>query len=314
MTLTGKLLSRVKRLTPSRTLTDRPRLDPDRATALVEGLSAADFVSLAYPLLLNRKVDPAGYQLYVPLLEGGHLTRAQFIASLTNSVEFKAPQVSETLHRCRLQLVRGLPPADVIVDLGGSCHGRPEGAMLVMGYPHHFRSLNIVEPPRAERHAIYAEHCGEYPDIIQTPQGPIRYVYRSMIDLSEFADGSVDLVYSGESIEHVTRTEARQACREAYRVLRPGGSFCLDTPNRAVTRLQCPTSFINPDHKHEYTHPELAALLEEVGFVIREAKGLCLAAESVQQEKFLPDECIRNEGIYDDIACSYLLYYRCEKP
>src|SRR5437879_2211756 len=118
MTLTSKLLARVKRLQPIRTMVPRPELTPDRAAALVEGLSAADFVSLAYSLLLNRKVDPAGYQLYVPLLEGGHMTRPQFIASLTNSVEFKAPQVSETLHRCRLQLVRSLPAAEVIVDLG----------------------------------------------------------------------------------------------------------------------------------------------------------------------------------------------------
>jgi SAM-dependent methyltransferase len=314
MNLTDKLLARVKRLKTIRMHGRQPRLDPDRAASLIESLCPAEFVSLAYPLLLNRRVDPAGYQLYVPLLEGGHMTRPQLIASLTNSVEFKAPQVSETLHRCRLQLVRSLPAAEVIVDLGGSCHGRPEGAMLVMGYPHSFGSLSIVEPPREERHEIYADHCGEYPDIIQTAQGPVRYVYRSMIDLSEFPDNSVDLVYSGESIEHVTRTEARQACREAHRILRPGGSFCLDTPNRAVTCLQCPTAFINPDHKHEYTHPELAALLEEVGFVISEAKGLCLAVESVRQETFLPDECIRNEGIYDDIAASYLLYYRCEKP
>src|SRR5262249_22238608 len=154
--------------------------------------------------------------------------------------------------------VRRLPAADQIVDLGGSAAGRPEGALLLMGYPHRFQRLSIVEPPREQRHAMYADHCGEYNQIIQTAQGPVCYVYKSMIDLSDFTNASVDLVYSGESIEHVTQAEAKQTIREAFRVLKRGGHFCLDTPNRTITRLQHPNEFINPDHKHEYTHQELS--------------------------------------------------------
>ena len=33
----------------------------------------------------------------------------------------------------------------------------------------------------------------------QTALGPVRYRYHSMVDLSDYADDSVDLVYSGQS-------------------------------------------------------------------------------------------------------------------
>jgi predicted SAM-dependent methyltransferase len=217
------------------------------------------------------------------------------------------------LHRSRQQIVRRLPQADVIVDLGGSAAGRPEGALVYMGYPHRFKELAIIEPPRDERHAIYADHCGEYDEVVETPRGPVRYVYASMKDLSGFADQSVDLVYSGQSIEHVTQEEAGQTIREVFRVLKRGGHFCLDTPNRLVTRLQCPNEFINPDHKYEYTHEELSSLLIDAGFTIRETLGLSWSANTLKSRRFLIDEYIAHEGLYDDFQNCYLLYCGCQK-
>jgi predicted SAM-dependent methyltransferase len=292
---------------------DVPSVSPNLTNSTLANLSSAEFADLAYQMLLNRRMDPGGQQAYVPLLDSGQMSRYQFIVTLVNSAEFKAPQISATLHRSRLQLVRRLPKAEAIVDLGGSCAGRPEGAMVAMGYPHRFKSLTIVEPPREERHAIYSDHCGEYRGVIQSRCGPVSYLFTSMTDLSAIEPGTVDLVYSGESIEHVTRQDARTTLKQVLRILKPGGLFCLDTPNREVTKLQCPTEYINPDHKYEYTHAELSTLLKKSGFAIREAKGLCLAEQSVKGGTFLPDECIHNEGIFDNIAACYLLYYVCQR-
>jgi len=314
MKLATRLLSRVKRLGNPRMLgSGAPSISPRLTTSNLANLSSAEFADLAYQMLLNRRIDPGGQQAYVPLLDSGQMSRYQLIVTLINSTEFKAPQISETLHRSRLQLVRQLPKADVIVDLGGSCAGRPEGALVVMGYPHRFKSLTIVEPPREERHVIYSDHCGEYRDVIRSRSGPVNYLFTSMTNLSAIAPGTVDLVYSGESIEHVTREDAQTTLKQVRRILKPGGLFCLDTPNRAVTKLQCPTEYINSDHKYEYTHAELSTLLKKSGFVIREAKGLCLAEQSVKGGTFLPDECIRNEGIFENIGASYLLYYECQR-
>ena len=46
----------------------------------------------------------------------------------------------------------------------------------------------------------------------------------------EFADASFDLVYSFHALEHIP--QPRQALAEMARVLRPGGSYMIGTPNR----------------------------------------------------------------------------------
>jgi SAM-dependent methyltransferase len=46
-----------------------------------------------------------------------------------------------------------------------------------------------------------------------------------------FEDESFDLVYSFHALEHIP--DFREALREMSRVLRPGGTFCIGTPNKA---------------------------------------------------------------------------------
>jgi SAM-dependent methyltransferase len=283
-----------------------------------------DLVDLAYRLVLGRPADPDGSRFFAGELESGRLDRDGFLQALYDSDEARGRRGRgedgttgrrwlEALHAARTQVIKGLPRASSILDLGGSAKGHPEGAMIAYGYPYKFESLTIIDLPRVERHPIYADICGEYTDVIATPQGPVRYVYTSMADLSMFADDSFDLVYSGQSIEHVSREDAVRTCQEVWRVLRPGGTFCLDTPNRAVTRLEFPDSWINPDHEYEYTHAELSAILGTSGFAIREAKGLALFAEGLEQGVFNYNEGLRHAGVYDDIERCYLLYYRCSK-
>jgi SAM-dependent methyltransferase len=142
----------------------------------------------------------------------------------------------------------------------------------------------------------------------------VRYLFRSMADLAPVASESVDLVFSGESIEHVSKEEAERVFAEVRRVLKPCGSFCFDTPNRRVTRIQVgDRQFINADHKHEYTHAELTEMLEHHGFVVVEAKGLNWVPESVRTGRFIEEELIANAGMFDDIEDCYLLYYRCRR-
>jgi 2-polyprenyl-3-methyl-5-hydroxy-6-metoxy-1,4-benzoquinol methylase len=99
----------------------------------------------------------------------------------------------------------------------------------------------------------------------------------------ELEDASFDVVWAGETIEHVADTSGW--CSEVRRVLRPGGCLLLSTPNHGrLTRVQLALSarafeaHFDPrvDHLRFYTRGSLTALLTDFGFrevVIRAAAG-----------------------------------------
>jgi predicted SAM-dependent methyltransferase len=301
------------------------RLLRRRRRMLSERLGRTSFIRLGYELILGREPDPRGFADFQKRFRSEGMTRAEFRKALLYSAEFQRvrrhPEAFAgvtygliALHESRTLMVRGLPTAEVILDLGGACEGQPEGALVVMGYPYAFGSLTIVEPPATERHDLYKGACRDEVQTCLTQRGEVRYLFRSMADLAPVPSGSVDLVFSGESIEHVTKEEAGRVFAEVRRVLKPGGSFCFDTPNRRVTRIQVgDRQFINADHKHEYTHSELMGMLERHGFTVVEAKGLNWVPESVRCGRFIEEELIANVGMFDDIEDCYLLYYRCRR-
>ena len=49
-----------------------------------------------------------------------------------------------------------------------------------------------------------------------------------------FDDGSIELVYTSHTIEHVSETAVENLLREAYRVLRPGGGLRITCPDAAL--------------------------------------------------------------------------------
>jgi predicted SAM-dependent methyltransferase len=110
-------------------------------------------------------------------------------------------------------------------------------------------------------------------------------------DLTEplpIADGSVRFIYSEHFIEHISRDQARALLAESHRVLAPGGTLRLSTPNlRALVdeylagrltewldvgwRPSSPCVLLNEglrlwEHQFVYDQEELGALLGEVGF------------------------------------------------
>jgi SAM-dependent methyltransferase len=180
--------------------------------------------------------------------------------------------------------------------------------MVLMGYPYRFEELVVVDLPQDDRNELYRESNERH--VVDTPLGPVHYHYHSMADLSAYEDGSFDLVYSGQSIEHVPVDVADKVLAEVARVLRPGGYLGLDTPNAVVCRLQ-QAEFIDPDHEHEYTHPEMVDKLETAGFHILEAKGLNHAGRSLAAGEFSTEEVATQRGLFADIESCYLLSYVC---
>ena len=223
-------------------------------------------------------------------LEHGTKTPRQYMEWLIHSAEWShsspMTEFGPSLHYGRGVFIRSLPRARRILDIGGVALGVPYGALVLMGYPYTFEEIVIVDLPSEDRHELYQDDLSH--SSVEVEGGRVSYRYHSMTDLSSYPSASFDMVYSGQSIEHITRAEAEQVLAEAHRVLRPGGVLALDTPNANLTRLQ-QDAFIDPDHKYEYRHSELAAMLRGNGFVIERALGINYGGDSVARGVFDPD-------------------------
>jgi len=272
---------------------------------------------LSYEIMLNREPDEEGRRFFLSSFESGTLTRHELPLAIRGSEEFQnfarftGRTLGFSIHAGRSQFVKTLPPARNIVDLGGTHLARPEGAFVWLGYPYPFDQLTVIDLHPDERHALYKADLN--PERVDTKLGPVRYRYHSMTDLSSFADESVDLVYSGQSIEHVTPEDGKVVLAEVARILRPGGYLAVDTPNGRVTRLQ-QAEFIDPDHKVEYTYPELRQLIVGSGLEVVSAKGLNLARRSLEQGRLDLDEVAGYSGLYDAVEDCYILCVVARKP
>lgn len=281
---------------------------------VIDRLPLSLYVDIAYNVMLRRAPDEKGKHHYMKVLGDGEVGRLEMLDMMRGSEEFRMAvpfvDLGTSLHQSRCDFVRSLPRAARILDIGGTHQSSREGAFVHMGYPYPFDHLVILDLPHEERHEIYRH--SERVEEVDTPLGPVSYSYGSMADLSQFDDATFDLVYSGQSLEHVTPEDCDRTLPEVWRVLRPGGWFALDTPNAPVCRLQTP-DFIDPDHKAEYSHRDLSNKLTKAGFQIVDAKGLNYLGWPATKGCFSVAETARHFGMYAEIEDCYLLAYLTRK-
>jgi SAM-dependent methyltransferase len=272
-------------------------------------------VRMAFNVVLDREPDAVGGEEYTSRLARGELSRHGVAQALAHSEEFRRrvpiADVLLSMHVSRSEFVAGLPQASKILDLGGTHQGMADGALVHMGYPYRFERLVVVDLPVEKRHEIYQR--GSKGATVQSELGPVEFAFHSMVDLSPYEDASFDLVYSGQSIEHVTEAEAGTVLREVFRVLTPGGWFCLDTPNGPVWRLRS-AALMNDDHKIEYGAGALHSKLVESGFEVTEAKGLNLMQDGVATGVFDEVEASAHPGVFAAIEDCLLLAFVARKP
>ena len=101
--------------------------------------------------------------------------------------------------------------------------------------------------------------------------------------------------------------------REVFRVLAPGGWFCLDTPNGPVWRLRS-AELMNDDHKVEYGAEELRRSWRSCGFEVAEAKGLNLMQGGVAAGLFDEREASAHPGVFAAAEDCLLLAMVARKP
>jgi len=274
----------------------------------------AEYIELLYELILNRSPDEEGKRFYLKSLKEQKLTRKEILKALVDSEEFEllcCKNERDALHRARCKFVRTFPYASVIVDLGGVCESRPEGALYVMGYPYRAKELYIVDLPPQNR-LIKSTALPKEP-VFEFEGTTIRYIYGTMSNLSFLENDSVEMVFMGESIEHISEEEGDKTFSESFRILKKGGYLILDTPNRLVTMLQCPDVFINPEHKIEYTPERMREKIRNKGFSIIREFGLCPFPKSLRKKKFFKEEFFILNPITNKPEEAYLMSFFCMK-
>ena len=97
-------------------------------------------------------------------------------------------------------------------------------------------------------------------------QPDIRFVKSSATDLSALEDGSVDVVFTSNFLEHLrTKDEMMTVLAETRRILRPGGRFLVIGPN---IRYVAGAYWDFFDHHLPLTERSLAEALHMAGFEI----------------------------------------------
>lgn len=275
------------------------------------------YIENLYKHFLGKEVSEEEMNFFLACVEKDETTRIALLFSflmIPANLEQKLFKTQGILshHQARLKLVReNLPSATRILDLGGAAGDNPSGSLLAMGYAHQPERIDIIDLPNEERF-FKSSLTGIRHHL--TPEGTqVHYHYTSMTNLAAFPDATFDLVWSGQSIEHITPTEAVVVAKEVYRLLKPGASFCLDTPNRQLTRLQVKEDFVHPEHKIEYMPDELLAELVAVGFSMVEQKAVSPMPISHRIGRFNRLELIHSTSLSNDPDQGYSFYLHCRK-
>jgi SAM-dependent methyltransferase len=101
----------------------------------------------------------------------------------------------------------------------------------------------------------------------------VEWLQRSLGDLAPVGDAEVDLVFAGQVIEHLWPEDVVGFLLESHRVLRPGGTIAVDSPNRRVTTA---IGWEHPEHTVEFRPDEILELLRLAGFDQAQARGVYL--------------------------------------
>jgi SAM-dependent methyltransferase len=175
---------------------------------------------------------------------------------------------NEFLHELRSRELEKLSPGAHTV-----LHGGAAGSW-------YFEWFDERYPTPVERH-IGVEAFSPAPD----PLAPnVEWLQRTLGDLSPVEDSSVDLVFAGQVLEHLWPEDVAGFLAEAHRVLSPGGTLAVDSPNRLVTAK---LGWDHPEHTVEFTVDEIRELLGLAGFDRIRIRGVWICFDP-EQGRVLP--------------------------
>ena len=176
---------------------------------------------------------------------------AEFMDAMASEYERGTPWTVMRLENVRLLVEprRG----DRVLDLGSAA-----GAMA------HYLSTFGCEAVGVDSSKLGVEYArARYPEL--------RFEVADVADLP-FADGTFDKIVAADLTEHLDGRTLRAMLAESRRVLVPGGTLSIHTPNprHLIERLKQHNLVLaqNPTHIGLKTNAELRAELEEAGFAV----------------------------------------------
>lgn len=162
---------------------------------------------------------------------------------------------------------------------------------------HVLRTIELERVPKGARHVLSVGANGRwYFEWFEACVGPVdrhvgveafepkpddlppyvEWVANTADRMDDVADGTIDLVFAGQTTEHLWADELAGFLIEANRVLREGGLLVLDSPNRLVTEH---LHWSHGGHTIELSCEEMEYLLELGGFVVESTRGVWSCVE-----------------------------------
>lgn len=248
----------------------------------------------------------------------GKFSINKLIFRLILSDEYKhpvrRPPMSDQLHMARVQWVKTLPVAKYILDIGGSSPTLAEGALIELGYAYRPDKLIIFDKPPNEQFwgmPSYSQNKG-----YQFKWGQLKYIHGYAEDISnntELQDQKFDIIFMGQVVEHIYEDKLHAVLTWIKSHLSDTGVFYFDTPNRRLTKLQTGAdSYIDPDHKKEYTPDEMQIILKAAGFEVTQQWGLINMPLSLKSQTFDYRDFYESSPLSENAGSGYCFAMACK--
>ena len=123
----------------------------------------------------------------------------------------------------------------------------------------------------------------------------VDWISNSVGDMKSIGDSSVDLLFSGQNIEHLPQQDLTGFLLESNRVVKDDGLLIIDSPNRSTTQH---LGYVQIEHTLEVRANEAVELIEAAGFEVFEVHGIWLVIDPHSLRTFDIFSCKAGELSY----------------